>query len=154
MITLSGPEPDSWRGATLAMRIGLALSLASIVGLLTDQTTMHRLADHVAVQYEPYGAIPDPNVLFAYLYATAGVGVAVWLLAIRAAQRRRWWVPLLATATFIVGAVLAVFNLVVSEHGTQIFPILWSVLGLLPSVAGLAAVTLLWTRVSRARRVG
>lgn len=54
--------------------------------------------------------------------------------------------------TFLVGAALAVFNLFVTEHGTQIFPVLWSVLGLLPSLAGLVAVGLLWVRSGSRRR--
>jgi hypothetical protein len=63
-------------------------------------------------------------------------------------------VPLLAGLTFVVGAVLAVSNIFITEHGTQIFPVLWSVLGLLPSVAGLMAVSLLWTRASRRAAIG
>lgn len=53
---------------------------------------------------------------------------------------------------FLVGSALAVFNLFVTEHGTQIFPVLWSVLGLLPSLAGLVAVGLLWVRSGSRRR--
>ena len=145
-------QQDSWRGATLAISIGLVLSVASIVGLLVDQMSVGNLADHVTAQYSPYGEVPDSIVLFAYLYTTAGPGVVTWLIALRGARRRKPWVPLLAGMTFVVGAVLVVFNLVITEHGTQIFPVLWSVLGLLPSVAGLIAVILLWTRTGSRKR--
>lgn len=152
MTVLIDRQQNAWRGATLALSIGLALSLASIAGLLVDQMSVHSLADHVSAQYSPFGKVPDPDVLFAYLYITAGLGVVVWMIALRGARRRKRWVPWLAGMTFVVGAALAVFNLVITEHGTQVFPVLWSVLGLLPSVAGLIAVSLLWTRTgSRAR---
>ena len=145
-------QQNGWRGAGLALSIGLALSLASIAGLLVDQMSVHSLSDHVRAQYSPYGEVPDPNVLFVYLYMTAGLGVVAWLIALRGARRRKPWVPWLAGMTFVVGATLAVFNLVITEHGTQIFPVLWSLLGLLPSVAGLIGVILLWTHTgSRAR---
>jgi len=152
MTLLIERQRNDWQGATLALSIGLALSLASIAGLLVDQMSVHSLADHVSAQYSPYGNVPDPNVLFTYLYMTSGVGVVAWMIAIRGARRQKPWIPLLAGMAFVVGAVLAVFNLVVTEHGTQIFPVLWSILGLLPSIAGLVAVSLLWTRTgSRAR---
>ena len=149
MTEMSDTPRNPWRGATLALRVGLALSLMSAIGLFIDQTTTRSLAQHVSAQYSPYGAVPDPNVLFAYLYATAGLAVAAWLIVLRGVRSRKSWVRLFASMTFLVGATLAVFNLVVTEHGTPIFPVLWSVLGLFPSLAGLVAVILLWTRDSR-----
>ena len=149
MTEFSETRQNPWRGATLALRVGLALSLASAVGLLIDQTSVHSLVEHVTAQYSPYGAVPDPNVLFGYLYATAGLAVAAWLIALRGVRRRKAWVRLFASMTFVVGAMLAVFKLVITEYGILIFPMVWSVLGLLPSLAGLVAVSLLWTRASR-----
>ena len=149
MTEVSETRQNPWRGATLALRVGLALSLASAVGLFIDQTSAHSLAEHVSAQYSPYGAVPDPNVLFGYLYATAGLAIAAWLIALRGVRSRKSWVRLFASVTFLVGAMLAVFNLVIREYGTPIFPVLWSVLGLLPALAGLVAVRLLWTRASR-----
>ena len=149
MTEVSETRQNPWRGATLALRVGLALSLASAVGLFIDQTSVHSLAEHVSAQYSPYGAVPDPNVLFGYLYATAGLAIAAWLIALRGVRSRKSWVRLFASVTFLVGAMLTVFNLVIREYGTPIFPVLWSVLGLLPSLAGLVAVSLLWTRASR-----
>lgn len=146
MTERSDTRQSHWRGATLALRVGLALSLASIVGLFIDQTIAHSLAEHVRAQYSPYGSVPDPNVLFGYLYATAGLAAAGWLVALRGVRGGRSWVRLFASLMFLVGAMLAVFNLVITEHGTLIFPVLWSVLGLLPSLAGLVALSLLWTR--------
>jgi len=149
MTEMSDTRPNPWRVATLALRVGLALSLASAIGLFIDQTIGHSLAEHVRAQYSPYGAVPDPNVLFGYLYATAGLAIAAWLITLRGVRGGKSWVRLFASLAFVVGAMLAVFNLVITEHGTLIFPVLWSVLGLLPSAAGLVAVSLLWTRASR-----
>lgn len=83
MTVLTDSREKHWQGAALALTIGFALSLASIAGLLVDQISLHNLADHVNAQYAPYGKVPDPDVLFGYLYTTAGLGAAVWLIAIR-----------------------------------------------------------------------
>ena len=68
------------------------------------------------------------------------------MTAIWGFRRHKQWMPVVATIIFLVGASLALFNLVVSEYGTQIFPTSWGVLGLVPSIAGLVAAVLLWTR--------
>jgi len=121
MTVLIDKQQHAWRGATLALSTGLAFSLASIAGLLMDQLSLHGLADHVSAQYSPYGQDPDPNILFAYLYMTAGLGVVGWLIALRGARSQKPWAPVLAGMTFVVGALLAAFNLVITEHGTQVF---------------------------------
>jgi hypothetical protein len=44
----------------------------------------------------------------------------------------------------VIATSVAVFILLVSEHGARIFPTLWGLAGLLPCIAGLVAVTSLW----------
>lgn len=149
MTGMSDTLQSPWRRVTLALRVGLALSLASAVGQFIDQTNAHRLAEQVKAQNLEYGAVLDANVLFGYLYATAGLAVAAWLIALFGVRSRKSWVRVFASLAFVVGAVLAIFNPVIIEHGALAFPVLWSVLGLLPALAGLVAVSLLWTRASR-----
>ncbi len=100
----------SWRGATLTLSVGLALTLASIAGLLVDQTSVRGLADHVRAQYTPFGKVPDPDLLLTYLSMTAGLGSVAWMIALRGAHHRKRWVPWLARLTSVVGAALGVFN--------------------------------------------
>lgn len=121
-----------------------APSVVLLIGVIIDQTSIHSLAQHVEALYAPHGLHPDPNVLAGYLYLTGAVGIVLWPIAIRGASGRKRWVPVVATIVFLVGAILAVFTLVVSEYETPLFPTLRGVLGLLPSVAGLTAVIVLW----------
>ncbi|TFD61706.1 hypothetical protein E3T39_06660 [Cryobacterium suzukii] len=134
-----------WRGATIALLVGLVLSVVLLGGVVIDQTIVHSLLHHVEALYAPYELQADPNVLFVYLYATGLIGIGFWLLVIWGARAGRPWTPIVTTLVFLIGAGLAVFSLVVAEYDTQIFPQLWGVLGLLPSVAGLVAVLLLWS---------
>lgn len=133
------------RGALTALEIGLLLTVTAVIALIIDQTTVHRLAAHVEDLYAPHDLHPDPNVLFGYLYASGVIGIVLWLTTIWGVKHRRRGVTVGATTVFVVGGSLAIFNVFVSEYGGRIFPPLWSIVGLLPSVAGLAAVILLWT---------
>ena len=69
----------------------------------------------------------------------------LWLMTIWAVGRRKRGARLVATAVFVLATGIALLNLSVSEYGTRIFPTVWGILGLLPCVAGLVAVILLWT---------
>ena len=145
MNTLIEAKRQDRHGAVTAMGVGLLLSVATLIALIFDQTNGDGLALHVQDLYAPYDLNPDPNVLFGYLYVTTVVGILMWLTTIWSVRHRKPGARVVATIVFVFGASLAFFNLVVSEYGTQLFPTLWGFLGLLPSVAGLVAITLLWT---------
>lgn len=61
--------------------------------------------------------------------------------------RRGWrWAPLFATVILLVALAVAGADLAVSEYGQPILPMWLGLVGLLPCVAGLVAVVLLWRR--------
>ncbi|GAA3747163.1 hypothetical protein [Salinactinospora qingdaonensis] len=132
------------RGPMAAMGVGLLLTLAVLVALAIDQASVGSIATHVQEHYAPHGTVPDPTVLYVYLYVTGGIGVVTWLLLIAAARTPRSWVAVLATIVFCCGLGGGLFNLTISEYGGPVLPALWSGLTLLPCVAGLVAVVLLW----------
>ena len=145
MNTLIEEKRQDRHGAVTAMGAGLVLSVVMLIALIFDQMNSEGLALHVQDLYAPYDLNPDPNVLFGYLYVTSVAGILLWLTTIWGVRQSRPGARVVTTIVFVFGASLAFFNLVVSEYGTQIFPTLWGILGLLPSIAGLVAVVLLWT---------
>jgi hypothetical protein len=133
------------RPAVTAMGIGLLLTVVTLVALIIDQASGSSIADHVNALYAPLGLHPDPNVLFGYLYVTGGIGVLLWLTTIWSVSQHKRWARVVASFVLVVATSLALLVLFVSEYGGQIFPTLWGILGLLPCLAGLVAVILLWT---------
>lgn len=132
------------RRPVAALGVGLLLTVVALVALVIDQWSAHSIADHVAALYSPLGLHPDPNVLFGILYVTGLIGVLLWLTTIRAVSRHHRWARVVASVVLVVATSGALLVLVVSEHGMQIFPTAWGVLGLAPCLAGLVAVIWLW----------
>ncbi len=89
MSTINKAKPHNRRGAIVAMGSGLLLIVVELIALVIDQTTVHSIAHHVRALYAPYGLHPDPNWLFYYLYATAAIGILLWLTTIRLVIRQR-----------------------------------------------------------------
>ena len=142
------------RAAVAAMGIGLLLTVITLIALIIDQASLYSIADHVDALYSPFDLHPDPNVLFGYLYVTGAIGIVAWLLTIRGVRQRRRGVRVIASIVFMLATGIALLGLFASEYGTPIFPTVWGILGLLPCIAGLVAVILLWTpgRVVKTQR--
>lgn len=130
--------------STTALGSGIVLTLCVVGALAADQLALHGIADRVQSHYAPHGTVPDPNLLFAYLYATGAVGLLAWALALRGATHRRPWAAPVATALLLTASGGALFNLFVSEHGARILPAPWALATLLPCAVGAVAVGLLW----------
>ena len=145
MSTINKAKLRNLRRAIVAMGLGLLLTVVELIASVIDQTTVHSIAHHLSALYAPYGLHPDPNGFIYYLYATAAIGILLWLAAIWLVSRRKRGARVVATTVFVLATGLALLNLSVSEYGTRIFPTFWGVLGLLPCVAGLVALILLWT---------
>ena len=129
------------------MGIGLLLTviaLIALIALILDQMNGYTLARHVEALYAPHDLDPDPNVLFGYLYAVGAIGILLWLATIWGIIQRKRGARVVATIVFVLGTSVALFNVFVSEYGMQIFPTVWGILGLVPSVAALVAVIVLW----------
>ena len=144
MTTLSIVKQRDRRGAVTAMGIGLLITVIVSIALIIDQLNGQTLVRHVQVLYAPHDLNPDPNILFGYLYVVGVIGILLWLATIWGIIQRKRGARVVATIVFVLGSSVALFNVFVSEYGMQIFPTLWGVLGLLPSVAGLVAVIVLW----------
>lgn len=144
MTTISKVKLRDRRGAVTAMGIGLLLTVIALIALIIDQVRGQTLARHVQTLYAPHDLNPDPNVLFGYLYVVGVIGILLWLATIWGIIQHKRGARVVATTVFVLGSSVALFNIFVSEYGMQIFPTLWGVLGLLPSVAGLLAVIILW----------
>jgi hypothetical protein len=85
----------------------------------------------------------------AYLVTIGALGITAWLWMVWAVIKQRRWARPAATTLFVLASGLAVANLTVREYGQTILPTQVGLVGLLPCLAGLAAVTLLWMRERR-----
>ncbi|MPV37470.1 hypothetical protein GB881_10530 [Georgenia subflava] len=85
-----------------------------------------------------------------YLSVLGALGVAGWLGSIWAARTGRRWARWAAAGMFTLGTSVALFNLLVRDtSGDTGLPPLLGWAGMLPCVAGLVAVVLLWRRPRR-----
>ena len=82
-----------------------------------------------------------------YLSVVAALGLICWLAAIWAVKAGKRWARGAATALFALGTGIAVIDLLVKDtSGDTGLPPLLGWAGMLPCLAGLLAVTLLWRR--------
>ena len=82
-----------------------------------------------------------------YLSVVGAFGIICWLGTIRAVKAGKRWARGAATAMLALGTGIAVIDLLVRDtSGDTGLPPLLGWAGMLPSLAGLLAVTLLWRR--------
>jgi hypothetical protein len=129
---------------------GLGLTVASIVLVFVDHATGNVLAAHIRDGYPFYsrdridGAA---TIYLSYLSVLGGLGIIGWLTTLWAIARRKRWARWLATGLFAVGTAVALFDLLVRDtSGDTGLPALIGAAGLLPGLAGLALVIMLWRR--------
>lgn len=148
------PLPRSARRAVLAMYTGLALTVLAILALVYDLASVGGLDRHLHEVYEGYVASPpDAAGVAVYLFTLGGLGIVGWLWMVWAVRRQKRWARPVATLLFLLGSVFAVGNLTVTEYDQTILPTSIGLVGLLPCLAGLVAVVLLWRRRQH-RRIG
>jgi hypothetical protein len=125
----------------------VGLEVLGVVVPIVDLDTRGTLAAHLQDLYCPYGVpAPDASAVVAYLVGVGLAGVLVLLATIWAG----WPRVALGAAALHRGPVRrhcsCLRNLTVSEYGQPILPTWLGVVGLLPCLAGLVAVVLLWRR--------
>lgn len=82
-----------------------------------------------------------------YVSIIGALGVISWLWTIRTVNAGKRWARGAATVMFALGTGIALFDLLVKDtSGDTGLPPLLGWIGMLPCLAGLAAVTLLWMR--------
>ncbi|GGR55314.1 hypothetical protein J2S40_002542 [Nocardioides luteus] len=138
--------------STAAMLLGMGLTVAAVVVVYVDRASADVLAGHIRAGYPGYdqGQIDTAATTYlAYLTVLGVLGVLAWGAGVWVTRKRLTVAPWLVSALFVVGTSVALFNLTVRDTSgaTGLAPLIGWV-GLLPSLAGLAAVVLVW----RARR--
>jgi hypothetical protein len=137
--------PPSARRAVVAMCAGLALTIVAMLVPIIDQASTDELARHLQDVYAGYNVdVPPTAAVLAYLVTIGALGITAWLWMVWAVTKQKRWARPAATTLFVLATGLAVANLTVREYGQTILPTQVGLVGLLPCLVGLAAVTLLW----------
>ncbi|MER7023745.1 MULTISPECIES: hypothetical protein [Streptomyces] len=139
--------PASARPAGRALYAAAILAVASAGAIVIDQATGGGLAQQLQSVYPERSAadikMAESSIL-TYLFTLAVLGAALFTTMAWALRRGRRWVRGVGAAAVVLGSVLAVYNF------SQPHPVMMTVAGVVPCVAGLAAVVMLWTKQSAA----
>ncbi|MFC7549707.1 hypothetical protein [Plantactinospora sp. GCM10030261] len=136
-----------------AMYTGLVITAIAMVVPYLDHVTGDMLADHIRAGYPTY---PKDRIdaaattYLVYLSVVGLLGAACWAWAIWAVRAGKRWAGTAATVLFVLGAGVALFNLLVRDtSGDTGLPPLLGWVGMLPSLVGLVVLALMW-RTTRA----
>jgi hypothetical protein len=133
------------------MYAGLGLSVAALIVLYADHATANVLAGHIRAGYPAYTRARIASAVTAYLVylsAVGALGTASWLAAIWAVKAGKRWARGVSTTLFAAGTSVALTDLLIRDtSGDTGLPPLLGWAGLLPSLAGLLAVVLLWRKL-------
>jgi hypothetical protein len=134
------------RSAIWAMYAGLGLTVVATVVPYTADA----LADHIRAGYPAYTQARIDTAVTTYLVllsVVGALGVISWLSTIWAVKVGKRWARGTATAMFALGTGIALTGLLVRDtSGDTGLPPTLGWIGMLPCLAGLLAVTLLWRR--------
>ena len=138
------------RSAIGAMCAGLALTVAAMLVPYVDHATGNMLASHIRAGYPTYTQARIDSAVttyLVYLSVVGALGIICWLWAIWAVKAGKRWARGAATAMFALGTGIALIDLLVKDtSGDTGLPPLLGWAGMLPCLAGLLVVTLLWRR--------
>lgn len=138
------------RSAIGVMYAGLGLTVAAMIAAYVDHATANVLASHIRAGYPAYTPARIDSAVttyLVYLSVVGALGIICWLAAIWAVRAGKQWARGAATAMFAAGTGIAVIDLLVKDtSGATGLPPLLGWAGMLPCLAGLLAVTLLWRR--------
>ena len=138
------------RSAIGAMYGGLGLTVVALIVLYADHATGNVLARHIRAGYPSYTQArigSAATTYLVYLTVVGALGVVCWLVTIWAVKAGKRWARGAATAIFTLGTGIALIDLLIRDtSGDTGLPPLLGWAGMLPSLAGLLAVTLLWKR--------
>jgi hypothetical protein len=138
------------QSAVGAMYTGLGLTVVAMIVPYIDLATGNMLAGHIKAGYPTYtqGRIDTAVITYLiYLSVVGALGIICWFCAIWAVRTSKRWARSVATLVLALGVGIALFNLLVKDtSGDTGLPPLLGWVGMLPCLAGLLAVTLLWRR--------
>jgi hypothetical protein len=132
------------------MYAGLVLTVAAMIVAYVDHATGNVLAGHIRAGYPAYTQARIETAVttyLVYLSVVGALGIICWLAAIWAVKAGKRWARGAATAIFALGTGIALLDLLIKDtSGDTGLPPLLGWAGMLPCLAGLLAVTLLWRR--------
>jgi hypothetical protein len=133
-----------------AMYVGLGLTAAALIVAYVDHATGNALADHIRAGYPTYTQARINSavaIYLVYLSVVGALGIICWLAAIWAVKAGKRWARGAATALFVLGTGIALIDLLIKDtSGDTGLPPLLGWAGMLPCLAGLLAIVLLWRR--------
>ncbi|MGW5123470.1 hypothetical protein ACWEQ7_05265 [Streptomyces sp. NPDC004069] len=136
-----------------AMFTGLGLTVIATIVPYVDRATTHLLADHIRAGYPTYAPTRIDSAVTAYLVllsVVGALGVLAWLWTIWAVRAGKWWARPAATVVFVLGASAGLTGLLTKDtSGDTGLPLTLGWVGMVPCLAGLLAVALLWGRQRR-----
>ncbi|MFG1947069.1 hypothetical protein [Nonomuraea sp. NPDC048826] len=131
-----------------ALKAGLGLTVLATAVPLIDLVTLDSLTGHVRAAYPQWSAdlvAMDRDAIVIALTVIGALGVAGWLVAIRAVAAGARWARVVTTVLFALGAVIALTTLSLSGGAYEnVVPYLYGTLGALPVAAGAVAVARVW----------
>ncbi|MBH5333903.1 hypothetical protein IHE55_03420 [Streptomyces pactum] len=132
------------------MYAGLALTVLTTVAAYVDHGTTHVLADHIRAGYPAYPPARIDSAVTTYLViwtVIGALGVLAWLTTAWAVTAGRRWARPAATVMFLIGTGTGLTGLLTKDtSGDTGLPPAMGWAGMLPCLAGLVAVALLWRR--------
>ncbi|MFD9894069.1 hypothetical protein ACFWY9_32370 [Amycolatopsis sp. NPDC059027] len=138
------------RRVLTAAYVGLALTVVATLAVVIGNDALLRHLHEVEDGWiAPDKVAVTHSVVATYLYALGGLGVVSWLLIAWMVKTGKRGTRVVAVTLLLLGGGIAVMNLLMEEYGRRVLPTLLGVAGVLPCLAGLAVVVLLW----RPRRV-
>lgn len=133
------------RSTFVVLSIGLALTIAATVTAIIGRSL---IGDHIQTGYPAMNARQVESGVSFYLAALSGLGVLGalgWISTIWAARRNSRWARWAAVVLFVLGTSTALFALFVRDtSGDTGLPVSIGGMGMLPCLAGLIAVVLMW----------
>lgn len=134
------------RAALPMLWLGLGATVLTMLAVVLDEAAIGSIADRTEQVYRgsPVAAPDAGSFVVTYLLTVGAAGVLGWLWAAWGASRQRRWTRPVSTVLLVLGVAFAVLGLTAAEYGSMLVPTWLGVLGLLPSVVGLAAVVRMW----------
>ncbi|MFE6764537.1 hypothetical protein [Streptomyces sp. NPDC057689] len=143
-------KPPRTREPLTAMYAGLALTVLATIAVYVDRGTTHLLADHIRAGYPSYPQARVDSAVTAYqvaLTVIGALGILAWLTTAWAVRAGKRWARPAATVMLVLGTGIGLTGLLTKDTSgeTGLPPELgWA--GMIPCLAGVAAVMLLWRR--------
>lgn len=136
------------RAALPALWAGLVMSVLTVLAVHVDRSTVDVLGGHIQAGYPSYSAAEvdaAAGLWVTYLTVLGGLAVISWSVTIAAVRTGRRWARGAATLVFLAAGAIAITNLLIKDTSGEVgLAPLHGWLGVLPCVAGLTAVILLW----------